>query len=155
MLRLPEITLPYYVPVHVETKRKFARSCYIRFCQFVFLTVMTLSLYFKLKTLHSKLRHIGALFPVNVSDCEPNWESIVDAINRGMQSKLMNHFSVFGVSGNEVFNIVANISMHWGLQFSRETSFLRKLPSPLVSYLILHLVSSKYFHTATDRVNRT
>jgi hypothetical protein len=80
-------------------QRKFANLCYCRFFQADFLrnynSILT-SLNFR--TLHSRRRHLDALFLINVFKGKINCPSILDTVGIRVPTRQIREFSTFSVS---------------------------------------------------------
>jgi hypothetical protein len=80
-------------------QRKFANLCHYRFLQFVIPRKYDLILNcLNFRTLHSRRRHLDALFLINIFKSKMNCHSIMDTVGIRVPTRQIRDFSTFSVS---------------------------------------------------------
>jgi hypothetical protein len=84
---------------HIQ--RTFANLCYYRFFQADFLrNYISILNYLNFRTLHSRRRHIDALFLINVFKGKINCPSILDTVGICVPTRQVREFSTFSVTSS-------------------------------------------------------
>jgi hypothetical protein len=85
--------------IRINLQKKFAHLCYRLFYQFDFPRNCDAILgRLVLRTLHSRRRHLDALFLINVFNNTIDCQSILDTVSLRVPYKLIRAFSIFSVS---------------------------------------------------------